>query len=391
MSELSGYLLFIPIIFIIVVFHEFGHFIIAKIFKIEVEEFAIGFPPRLFAKKISSTIISLNAIPLGGYVKLPSIETPDKKERFSKTLSIKKIIIFSMGSFFNFLMTFLILVFIFLTPHKIWGGEIYIEKVAPNSPAEISGLIQGDIIRKINNNSIDTIDKLVSNISKNKNSPTKIIIERNKNLSVFGSIAQTERKELKITPRESSIKRKVVQNVQNVNEEVSLELAQKYNSKLKIGDEMTEGKMGVLINIKNPKQIDAQLSFNESIKKSYITMGLLFSGIKYIFIENNELSGESKFTGPVGIAQLTNQSSKQGLQSIAELVALISFSLGIFNLIPFPPLDGGKLFLELITISRNGNPLPSTFTYRLQLIGVSILFGLIIFVTLSDIINIFNG
>jgi len=296
-----------------------------------------------------------------------------------------------MGSFFNFLMTFLILVFIFLTPHKIWGGEIYIEKVAPNSPAEISGLIQGDIIRKINNNSIDTIDKLVSNISKNKNSPTKIIIERNKNLSVFGSIVQTERKELKITPRESSIKRKVVQNVQNVNEEVSLELAQKYNSKLKIGDEMTEGKMGVLINIKNPKQIDAQLSFNESIKKSYITMGLLFSGIKYIFIENNELSGESKFTGPVGIAQLTNQSSKQGLQSIAELVALISFSLGIFNLIPFPPLDGGKLFLELITISRNGNPLPSTFTYRLQLIGVSILFGLIIFVTLSDIINIFNG
>ena len=355
MSELSGYLLFIPIIFIIVVFHEFGHFIIAKIFKIEVEEFAIGFPPRLFAKKISSTIISLNAIPLGGYVKLQSIETPDKKERFSKTLSIKKIIILSMGSFFNFLMTFLILVFIFLTPHKIWGGEIYIEKVAPNSPAEISGLIQGDIIRKINNNSIDTIDKLVNNISENKNSSTKIEIERNKNLSVFGSIAQTEKKELNITPRESSIKRKVVQNVQNINEEVSLELAKKYNSKLKIGDEMTEGKMGVLINIKNPKQINAQLSFNESIKKSYITMGLLFSGIKYIFIENNELSGESKFTGPVGIAQLTNQSSKQGLQSIAELVALISFSLGIFNLIPFPPLDGGKLFLELIFITGNNS------------------------------------
>ena len=155
---------------------------------------------------------------------------------------------------------------------------------------------------------------MVNNISENKNSPTKIIIERNKNLSVFGSISQTERKELNITPRESSIKRKVVQNVQNINEEVSLELAKIYNSKLEIGDEMTEGKLGVLINIKNPKQIDAQLSFNESIKKSYITMGLLFSGIKYIFIENNELSGESKFTGPVGIAKLTNQSSKQGFQ-----------------------------------------------------------------------------
>ena len=111
MSELSGYLLFIPIIFIIVVFHEFGHFIIAKIFKIEVEEFAIGFPPRLFAKKISSTIISLNAIPLGGYVKLPSIETPDKKERFSKTWLIssnsllttsKTFIIFSCFLFSGF-------------------------------------------------------------------------------------------------------------------------------------------------------------------------------------------------------------------------------------------------------------------------------------------------
>ena len=87
--ELTGYILFIPIIFFIVVFHELGHFLLAKLFKIDVEEFAIGFPPRIFATKIFSTIVSFNFIPLGGYVKLPKIDNPDNGDRFSSKLRIK--------------------------------------------------------------------------------------------------------------------------------------------------------------------------------------------------------------------------------------------------------------------------------------------------------------
>ena len=145
--ELTGYILFIPIIFFIVVFHELGHFLLAKLFKIDVEEFAIGFPPRIFATKIFSTIISFNIIPLGGYVKLPKIDNPDNGDRFSSKLSIKKIIVFASGSIFNFLLTFIIITLIFVSPHKSMSGDIYIQKIAPNSPAEKSGLMQGDIIK----------------------------------------------------------------------------------------------------------------------------------------------------------------------------------------------------------------------------------------------------
>ena len=132
------------------------------------------------------------------------------------------------------------------------------------------------------------------------------------------------------------------------------------------------------------------LNINQAVKKSYQTSGALFKNIKYLFESNEETTTDSRFTGPIGIAQITNQSSKQGLQSIAELIALISFSLGIFNLVPFPPLDGGKILFEVLTLLRNGKPVPAFITYRIQLIGMLILFGLIIYVTLSDISNIIN-
>lgn len=388
--ELTGYILFIPIIFFIVVFHELGHFLLAKLFKIDVEEFAIGFPPRIFATKLFSTIISFNVIPLGGYVKLPKIDNPDNGDRFSSKLSIKKIIVFASGSIFNFLLTFIIITLIFISPHKSLSGDIYIQKIAPNSPAEKSGLMQGDIIKQINQNDISNIDKLISNINDNANKKSNITIERRKKLSAFNSIQDSTYLEIEITPRDSEVNRKVVQQVSNPDKEISIEQAIQYNPNLNLGDFMKEGKLGVLINMSNIYETTETLNINQAVKKSYQTSGALFKNIRYLFESNEETTTDSRFTGPIGIAQITNQSSKKGLQSIAELIALISFSLGIFNLVPFPPLDGGKILFEVLTLLRNGKPVPAFITYRIQLIGMLILFGLIIYVTLSDISNIIN-
>jgi len=389
--EITGYILFVPIIFFIVVFHELGHFLLAKLFKIKVEEFAIGFPPRIYAKKIFSTIISLNIIPLGGYVKLPDIEKPDMDDVFSAKLSIKKIIIFTSGSLFNFFLTFIIIVLMYMSPHQSIAGDIFIQKIAPGSPAKLSGLMDGDVIKQINGENINNIDQLISSINNSSNKLSSIRIARVKNLSSFNSIQDIQTLDFNLTPRTSVTKRKVVSIVADSLKEISLKQAQEYNSNLLIGDFMTEGKIGILINMKNTYQTTTKLNFLDSISKSYKTNSMLFKNIKYIFVSDDNSAMESKFTGPIGIAQITNQSSKQGFQSIAELIALISFSLGIFNLIPFPPLDGGKVLFEIFTLIRKGKPVPNFITNRIQLIGIIILFSLIVYVTMSDIRNIINN
>ena len=388
--ELTGYILFIPIIFFIVVFHELGHFLLAKLFNIEIEEFAIGFPPRIFAKKIFSTEISLNTIPLGGYVKLPSIDKPDNGDRFSLGLSIKKILVFASGSLFNFMLTFVIITLIYIFPHKTIAGDIYIQKIAPDSPADISGLAEGDVIKEINEKEIKNIDQLISSINKAEDISSSIKIERSKKLSAFNAIQETTSLTLKIKPRKNVTQIKVFEQLNNSIKEVSLLEARTYNPDLKIGDFMTEGKLGVLINMQNMYESSETLSLKNSIQKSYQTSGLLFKNLNSLFETNQESNLESRFTGPIGIAQITNQSSKQGLQSVAELVALISFSLGIFNLIPFPPLDGGKILFEVFTLFRGGKPVPNHITYKIQLFGMLVLFSLIILVTFSDIKNIIN-
>ena len=250
-------------------------------------------------------------------------------------------------------------------------------------------LNKSELSRKLVSN-IKNIDQLISSINKAEDTYSTIQVERSKKLSAFNAIQETTSLTINIKPRKIVTQRKVVEQVNNSIKEVSLMEARKYNPDLKIGDFMKEGKLGVLINMQNIYESSETLSLKKSIQKSFQTSGLLFKNLNSLFETNQESNLESRFTGPIGIAQITNQSSKQGLQSVAELFALISFSLGIFNLIPFPPLDGGKILFEVFTLFRRGKPVPNHITYKIQLFGMLVLFSLIILVTFSDIKNIIN-
>ena len=151
-------LAFVIVVSIIVVFHEFGHFIVAKMLGVKVENFSLGFGPKLISKKIGETEYAVSALPLGGYVKLlgedpeEELSPEDEKRSFSKLSPFKKFLIVFFGPVFNFVLALVILTIIFSAGKPILKSVV--GKVMKGYPAAAAGLKKGDIITSVNDKKI---------------------------------------------------------------------------------------------------------------------------------------------------------------------------------------------------------------------------------------------
>ena len=154
---------------------------------------------------------------------------------------------------------------------------------------------------------------------------------------------------------------------------------------------MTQGAMGILISTQNPKTTKTSLPIWEavpsSINKVFEIFTLTFSVIKTM-ISNGENPG---FTGPIGIAQVTGEVAKIGVRPIFELIALLSISLGILNLLPIPALDGGRLLFVIIEKVRRGKKISPEKEGLIHLIGFAVLIGLVLIMSYFDIIRLISG
>ncbi|MEJ2047873.1 MAG: site-2 protease family protein, partial [Dehalococcoidia bacterium] len=148
--------IFIGILAGLILAHEFGHFITAKAFRVEVKEFGLGFPPRIIGRKRGETIYSLNAIPLGGFTKLAGEEDPEAPRSLAGKPTGVRLLVLSAGSLMNFLAPLALFTIAFMVPHNVVMGKVVVDEVAPNSPAAAAGINDGDTIISIN-------DKLVNN------------------------------------------------------------------------------------------------------------------------------------------------------------------------------------------------------------------------------------
>ena len=161
---MPSWLLVIPVLSILVFVHELGHFLTAKRFGIKVTEFGFGFPPRLWGISIGETLYSINLIPLGGFVKMVGEEDPTEPRSFARQSILKRSIVLIAGSFMNLLLPLFIFATILSLPHDTLVGTVTISGVAPNSPAEESGLQEGDSILEINSLRISNHMDLVKEI-----------------------------------------------------------------------------------------------------------------------------------------------------------------------------------------------------------------------------------
>ena len=392
MFDLPGWLLVIPILGFLVFIHELGHFLCAKKFNIKVTEFGFGFPPRLYGFRYGETLYSINLIPVGGFVKMVGEEDPTDPRSFANQSVIARIIVLSAGSFMNVIVPIVIFTTLLILPHDTISGEVTIGGIAPQSPAQISGLREGDVILKIDDIPVNNHTELIESIKKSRGEPTKFLVRRTRNITGIQTSPEFSSTEvIELTPRTEIPKLKVVTEVSDSSREVSLSSAKAYQSSLKIGDTLTQGSVGILIGTLNPKITQQQLGIwdavSTSIEKIFLVVTSTFSGVTNWISEGNDPG----FAGPIGIAQVTDQVAEIGIAPVFELMALISISLAIVNMLPIPALDGGRLLFVLIEAIRGGKRISPKTEGFIHMAGFAVLIALIILMSYIDITRIITG
>ncbi len=341
-------ILFIFILGLIVLVHEFGHFFWAKKFGVYIHEFSIGMGPVIFSKKGKKDGITYNirALPIGGFVSMAGeVYEDDDSVPKEKCLCNKpiwqRIIVMAAGVFNNFLMA-LVLLFLF---GLIWGSTELspkIDTVLEGYPMAEAGIVKGDKIIAINNNHISTWDE------------AQILLYFKNDKDYYEFTIKHENGEVedyKITPKE----------VKDEND-------------TKFGFSVSQEETHGLFN----KIKFAFGKFYAVVASMWLTLGGLFTG---------KISIDA-LSGPVGIYTVVDESVKYGLMQVVYLVAYLSVNVGVINIIPFPAFDGGRiLFLAIEKIK--GSPVNQKFENMCHTIGFILLMLLIIYVTINDIIRLF--
>jgi len=346
---------FIIVLGVLIFFHEFGHFLIARLFGVGVEKFSLGFGPRLIGKKIGITDYRLSAVPLGGYVKMvgeepdAEIDPADLPLSFTHKHVVKRMLIVVAGPVFNILLAILIFFGIFLISGKLIMKPS-VGSVRAGSPAAAAGLIKGDLITVINGTEISNWDEMAAIINASQGKTLDLSVRRQESILDFS-----------IAPE-----RVPTQNIFGEN-------VQRYVIGITASGETYS------------KELNPFEALGESLTQSYKVIELMVVIIGKLIkgdISTNTLGG------PIMIAQMAGDSAKAGVGSLIFFIALISINLAIINLLPIPVLDGGHLLFFLIEAIK-GSPVSIKVREVAQQVGLFILILLMILVFYNDITRIF--
>ena len=346
---------FIIVLGVLIFFHEFGHFLIARLFGVGVEKFSLGFGPRLIGKKIGITDYRLSAIPLGGYVKMvgeepdAEIDPVDLPLSFTHKPVVQRMLIVAAGPVFNILLAILIFFGIF------WASGTFIMKpsigaVREGSPAAAAGLARGDLITVINGIEINSWDEMAEIINASEGRTLKIAVRRQDSTLDF-SIAPEK------VPAQNIFGEKIQRYV------IGIEASRESYS----------------------KEMSPVEAFAESLRQSYRVIELMV--VIIVKLIKGDISTDT-LGGPIMIAQMAGDSAKAGVGSLIFFIALISINLAVINLLPIPVLDGGHLLFFLIEAIK-GSPVSIKVREVAQQIGLFILILLMILVFYNDIHRIF--
>ena len=406
---------------VLVLIHEFGHFIVAKLVGIRVEKFSLGFPPRLFGKKIGETDYCVSLIPIGGYVKLSGMidESFDKNsikgepwEFMSKPIYQRFLVIFAGP-----LMNLLLAVFIFSLNAYILGIGVLsgptIGKVQPDSYTQEIGFQKGDLLISINDKNVSSWE----DVSKSCENQDEVMVTWKRGEKTFSKttlstfINSIERTYpsvvgdiIKNYPADSiGIKKgdriiKVNDNpiktwsdlTENIHKMPAKEITIEWKRNEKILSakttpvkDQTSGKGQIGISPVTEKRsvglfYSIVTGFNYSIRLTEI----MYQSIKLIV--TGELSFKDAFAGPIGIAKMAGDSARSGANTLFMFMAFLSLNLGILNLLPIPVLDGGHIvFLVIEAITKK--PLPDKAKLIIQQVGMVLLLALMVFVIINDL------
>ncbi|MBR6012179.1 MAG: RIP metalloprotease RseP [Selenomonadaceae bacterium] len=330
---------------LLVLVHEWGHFITAKLTGMRVDEFAIGFGPQLFKTKRGETVYSVRAIPLGGFNDIAGMDPADNNagERgFCEKPVFSRMIVILAGSAMNFIMPIVLFFGIYAfagvaTP----STEPVIGAVVEGKAAAEAGLLAGDKILSVNGEKISTWQEVSEKIKISEpEKPVAIEYERNSQIKTVSIVPEFD----------SSMQRNLI-GVQSSIVYESKSVGEAFFMSIEHTADILKMMIGALIDIiQSPSQADV--------------------------------------AGPIGITKMAGQVAERGFIPLLNFAALLSLNLGIINLLPVPALDGGH-FVSLAIEAVRGKPLSPKAMMYTQRVGVALLIALTIVVTTSDVLKIF--
>jgi len=346
---LQTFIISILVFGVIIFVHEFGHFALAKMTGIRVEEFSLGMGPKIIGHQKGETLYSIRALPLGGFCKLTgenfeeNEDVPDEKRFDQKPLWARMAVIVS-GSLMNFLLAAVIFALIFSVIGIPQDYTNKIGEVLPGSAAEEAGLKPGDIITSINDVPVENWTELTTVIHNRPNEQVLLGVQR-----------ETQTFTIPVVPQ--------------------------FDQNREIG----------MIGIAPREAIWQRINIFDGIVKGFTETFRLTGAMieQLILLVTGKVSAEG-VAGPVGIIQLIGQSARYGLVYVANLTAVISVNLGLINLLPIPALDGGRFFFLLVEgiLRRKVNPEKENLIHFL---GFALLMALMIFITYKDIARLLMG
>ncbi len=400
---------------VLITIHELGHFMVAKLCKVKVNEFAIGFGPAIWQKQGKETKYTLRLIPLGGYNNLEGEEEASEKEgSFSKASIPKRIAIVLAGAMVNILFAIIIYFTIIAISGTYISNEI--DSIIDGYAAQNIGLQSGDKVIEGNGKTIKSKKDLNKIVAESEGKEIEIKIDRKGEIITYNILPneikskvtgiyldenckivavekgspseqqgiQAKDKLLKVNGVEvkndtnkalEEISKKSVNSmtltVQRGNEEITIELTPDYEVTYVLG-----------VNLKLAKDTFSNRCINGAMQTQEFLVSIV-DNLKQLFTGH---VGVDQMMGPVGISEVVAKTD--GIREFFEMMALISLSLGVTNLLPIPALDGGKILILLIEAVRR-KPMKQETEVNIQLLGFALLIALSLYVTYNDILRIF--
>jgi len=362
-------LIFIAVIVALIVVHEFGHFVAAKLAGMRVDEFGLGYPPRaLVIVKRGETLYTLNWLPFGGFVKIygedgTSADAPNPRAFTSKNRLAQALVLVA-GVAMNMLFAYILITgaLVMGTPRALSGDELAIARdtelivanVLPNSPAAKAGLSPGDTIVSAEDGHymFDGVDPATF---------TEFVAGGQGNTTIAMSLrsATGEEKTIFVRPEKGVIESDPSRAA------LGVEVVPVGVVPLSLGEAIVEG---------------AELTWGATV----LTAQGLWNFFSGVFTFSADLS---QVAGPVGIAGVVGSASSQGLGYLFSIMAIISINLAIINLIPVPALDGGRLLFVIIE-SVTRRPIKSSVSGAVNAIGFVFLILLMVVITANDIFRL---
>ncbi|HLJ84055.1 MAG TPA: M50 family metallopeptidase [Candidatus Eremiobacteraceae bacterium] len=334
---------------VLVVFHEFGHFVFAKRFGVHVEEFAVGFGPRLASVTRGGTAYSINALPLGGYCKMRGEDTADDGTADPGNFQHKKLwqrfVIILAGPVFNLILAVAIYALIGFTFGVPTGRTNIIDSVIPGAPAARAGLLAGDEIVAFNGQPVKSGDQLVDSIHREVVKPVTVDVRRGKAILHY-----------RITTESSTLP-----------------------------NGATVGLLGFI-----PRTTFVQGSALAALGFGFTNVGDFVNLEVTSIVSAIQRRDSSAIHGTVGVARIVIQAEQSGAIYVLTIAGDLSVVLALFNLLPIPALDGGRLAF-LVVEGVRGRPVDPEKEGLVHLTGFAVIMLLFIVVTYHDIAQWVSG